>query len=148
MSQSFNAFLAGCNIVAFQKDNNAYGMCCAWAQMVDWDKITVLLGAQSVTGQVLQVGDYVGVSALAKGQTAVALQLGEGHSNEVNKFIGIAHHIRQGAITIDGAKVQMVCQVISDLPIPECPNDHFLLLKVLSHQVDTHLSFLSIEDVF
>jgi hypothetical protein len=46
MSQSFNAFLAGCNIVAFQKDNKAYGMCCAWAQMVDWDKITVLLGAK------------------------------------------------------------------------------------------------------
>jgi len=44
----FNAFHYGVNAVCFQKNERKYGMICSWATQVDYDRIVLLLGAQSV----------------------------------------------------------------------------------------------------
>ncbi|MDD4212591.1 MAG: flavin reductase [Bacilli bacterium] len=147
MSNHLEAFLAGCNIVAIHKNNYSYGMCCAWAQMVDWDRVTVLLGAQSSTAKNITKGDVVGVSALAKGQNHIALQLGEGHSDEVNKFKDITTEIHGNAILIPGAKVMMICEVMDRLVLETSPDDYFLVLKVQSFRMDDKKEFLSAHEV-
>ena len=38
---SFQAFNMGCNVLAFNKDGKKYGMVCAWATQVDYDKFTI-----------------------------------------------------------------------------------------------------------
>ena len=55
--------ISGANVVAYQKERN-YAMTCAWAMQADYDKILMLLGSESETGNNLQVGDIIGVSAL------------------------------------------------------------------------------------
>jgi len=141
------AFQAGCNIVGLLKNNIHYGMCCAWAQMIDYDKLTMLLGAQSATGKIIEKGDILGVSALAKGQAAIATKLGEGHSNQVDKFATIAYSLTQTAILIDHAKVRMVCEVLDVMHLPVCKADAFLVLRVLSHNEEPNSLFLNASEV-
>ncbi|MFA6627706.1 MAG: flavin reductase, partial [Bacilli bacterium] len=142
MSQPLEAFLAGCNIIAFQKNDYPYGMCCAWAQMVDTDKITLLLGSQSTTAKHINIGDEVGVSALSTGQKAIAWQLGENHSEEMNKLVGIPIQECGSAILIPGAKVLMICKVLERLVLTSCPNDYLFLFQVISYRMDTKKTFL------
>ena len=142
---SFKAFNAGCNILALLKDGRKWGMCCSWAQMVDYDKIALLLGAQSDTGKRLSKGDVVGVSALAEGQQAVAEALGSGHGGTTDKFSGIPHDLDGTAILIPGAKVRMVCQVRDVLGLPGMEADRFVILDVLRHRTRSDVGFLDSE---
>ncbi|MDD3106277.1 MAG: hypothetical protein PHP65_00530, partial [Bacilli bacterium] len=112
------AFCAGCNIVAIEKNNKRYGMCCAWAQMIDYDKISLLLGGQSVTGNILSIGDVVGVSALDKDQKPLAKLLGSGHSDKIDKFKNINIIVKEDAILIPGAKGRMKCKGSEVLELP------------------------------
>ncbi|MDD3842892.1 MAG: flavin reductase family protein [Candidatus Izemoplasmatales bacterium] len=137
------AFNAGCNIIGLNKHGRNYGMCCAWAQMIDYDKITMLIGAQSVTGKILTKGDIVGVSALALGQEAIALCLGSTHSDENDKFTSINFHLDESAILIDGAKVIMKCRVIDIMHLSGIETDYFVLLQVIHFQQSPSLVFLS-----
>lgn len=142
---SFKAFNAGCNILAFRKDGRLWGMCCSWAQMVDYDKIALLIGAQSETGKQLSKGDVVGVSALAEGQQALAEALGSGHSGSADKFAGIRHDLEEDAILLPGAKVRMVCRVRDILALPGMEADRFVILDVLRHRTRSDVRFLDAE---
>jgi flavin reductase (DIM6/NTAB) family NADH-FMN oxidoreductase RutF len=122
-------------------------MCCAWAQMIDYDKITLLLGAQSATGKVLSKGDIVGVSALAKGQNRIAEIMGDGHSGLVDKFATIESTISGSAILIKNAKVRMICEVLDVLHLPYCIEDAFLVLRVTSYEIGTSAAFLGAYEV-
>ncbi|MFA5006210.1 MAG: flavin reductase [Candidatus Izemoplasmatales bacterium] len=140
---SLHAFNAGCNIVGFRKDGIDYGMCCAWAQMLDYDRISMLLGAQSRTGAALAVGDVVGVSALAEGQEDVARRLGEGHSGATEKYRGVAIDRTGTAILIRGARVRMVCEVVDVMRLPGIEADRFAVMKVRTYEQDQRVTFLS-----
>ena len=136
----------GNNVIAYQKNGTKYGMTCAWSTMIDYDHVVMLLGSQSSTGNNLEVGDIVGVSALAKGQKDISLQLGEGHSDQLDKFENISISFNKTAILVDKAKVQMVCEVEKIMHIVD-PNDNFVVLKVISQNVDKNVEFLSLEEV-
>jgi flavin reductase (DIM6/NTAB) family NADH-FMN oxidoreductase RutF len=140
---SLHAFNAGCNILALRKNAIDYGMCCSWAQMIDYDKLSMLLGAQSRTGKILAKGDVVGVSALAEGQESLAEKIGTGHSGSADKFAGIPIRRDGSAILIPQAKVKMVCEVMDLLHLPGIEDDTFVLLKVLSHEEHADRKFLS-----
>jgi flavin reductase (DIM6/NTAB) family NADH-FMN oxidoreductase RutF len=140
---ALHAFNAGCNIIAFDKGNIRYGMCCAWAQMLDYDRLGMLLGSQSVTGKALAIGDVVGVSGLVEGQEDVARRLGEGHSDRVDKFTAVAHHRVGTAILIDGARTQMVCEVADVMRLPGIAADRFVVLKVRSFEQNETKPFLN-----
>jgi len=136
------AFNTGCNVVAIVKNGKKYGMCCSWGMMVDYEKVMLLLGAQSITGNILKVNDIVGVSALADGQKDIAFALGEGHSDKVDKFQNVAFHLDDTAILIDGARVTMKCRVNDILHLPGIEKDNCLVLDVISFSQNKKIDFL------
>lgn len=142
---SFHAVLMGCNVISYEKIGVKYAMVCAWTTMVDFDKIVMLLGSQSVTGKNLFVGDYVGVSALASDQMDACLRLGSTHSDEDNKFKGVPYTNDHGVITIDGAKNRMVCEVLKIEELEE--GDRLVSLRIDSYIEDKEKSFLHLDEV-
>ncbi|MDP3129819.1 MAG: flavin reductase [Bacillota bacterium] len=140
---TLHAFNAGCNIIGVRKNETNYGMCCAWAQMLDYDRIGMLLGAQSKTGSILAPGDIVGVSALAAGQKAIADRLGDGHSGKVDKFSTVPHTIESTAILVDGARVKMICEVVDVMRLSTIEADRFVVMKVRRFEQDEKRDFLS-----
>ena len=141
-----HAFLMGNNVIAYKKNNIKYGMVCAWASMVDYDHITMLLGSQSVTGNNLEVGDIVGVSALARGQKNISLQIGGSHSNEINKFENIAIIEKNSAILVQNARTLMICKVEKIMKLVD-ENDNFVVLKIVESNEDKTKEFLSLDEV-
>lgn len=136
----------GNNAIAYKKNGNRYGMVCAWATQVDYEKIAMLLGSQSVTGKNLEVGDVVGVSALSKGQKDISLQIGSKHSDKVDKFAGVDIIEENSAILIQNAKIQMVCKVEKIMHLSD-EEDRFIIFKVLSSKVDKSKEFLALNEV-
>ena len=127
MSKHLRAFRTGANILAYKKNDINYAMTCAWAMMIDYRRIAMLVGGQSVTGQNLEIGLKVGVSALADGQQEIAKIIGTKHSNEFNKFENIKYTQKESMILIDEAKVLMECVVDE---IQNIDGDLLVFLKV------------------
>ncbi|UZQ84859.1 flavin reductase family protein [Thermoclostridium stercorarium] len=119
----FRAFNYGANAVCFQKNGRKYGMICSWATQVDYDKIVMLIGAQSVTGKNISKGDIIGVSVLSTQQENVVNILGNNHSDEVDKFLNINYTLNNSAILINSASVNMVIEVIDVLHLPGIEED-------------------------
>lgn len=121
-----SAFNYGANAVSFIKDNKKYGMICAWATQADYDKILMLLGAQSVTGKNICKGDIIGVSALNENQQNVVDALGLSHSDSTDKFADIKHTIKDSAILIDGASNCMIVEVLDVLHLSGIEEDNLV----------------------
>ena len=58
-------------VIAYEKNNNKYGMTCAWFMPADYDKLLCLLGTQSITGHNIQKGDIIGFSILSPNLLAI-----------------------------------------------------------------------------
>lgn len=121
-----NAFNYGANAVSFIKDGKKYGMICAWAMQADYDKILMLLGAQSVTGKNICKGDIIGVSALNENQKDIVDTLGDNHSDETDKFINIKYTIKDSAILIDDASNSMIVEVLDVLHLEGIEEDNLI----------------------
>lgn len=141
-----NAFRAGCNVIAYKKNNIRYGMVCAWSVMIDYEHVAMLLGGQSVTGNNLKVGDVVGISALAKGQEKECFQLGSDHSDKTDKFAGIDTEEKDTAILVKDAKVNLVAKVIKIEKVVD-PDDNFVIMEVMDSKLDKSKEFLPLEDI-
>lgn len=137
------AFNCGANIVAYQKQGKNYGMCCSWAMQVDYDKICMLLGEQSVTGKNIAVGDIIGVSSLSSNQKELALHFGNDHSDTIDKFEGLDYRQEASALLIKNAKVQMVVEVIEILHLKGIENDHMIYGKIIKVLEAKELAFLA-----
>lgn len=120
------AFNYGANAVCFMKNGHKYGMICAWATQVDYDKIVMLLGDQSVTGRNIVKGDVIGVSVLNIHQEEVKDILGNNHSDEVDKFESINYTINGSAILINNASVTMVLEVLDVLHLEGIEEDNLV----------------------
>lgn len=140
----FRAFNYGANVVAYDYKGHKMAMTCAWAMQVDYQELCLCLGSQSDTGNHLKIGDRVGVSALSHGQEKIALQFGEGHSLEGDKFHEVQYENDHGILTILGAKVRMKCTVENIL---NHNGDHLVFLRVDSYDVDPNKGFLSYDEV-
>lgn len=141
--QLVRAFNAGCNVVAIEKNHKKYAMTCAWATMLDYDKVGLLIGSQSETGKVLEVGDICGISALSHKQRDIANLIGEHHSSEYDKFKTIKYSQDNSAIYIDGAKVVLEVQVSEIHHFKGIEEDNFVIFKVISYIEDEKKKFLS-----
>lgn len=144
---SLRAFNSGCNVIALQKDGKKYGMVCAWAMHTDYDRVALLIGSQSVTGKIINVGDFVGLSALAEGQEDIAHKLGENHSDVGNKFEGIEVESSGVALYVKDAKVKMYCEV-AKINVINGEGDKMVFLNVLKHTSDKNKKFLPLEAVY
>lgn len=134
--------LLGVNIVGFKRDEKMYGMCVAWATMVDYDKLICLIGSQSITGNMMHIGDTVGFSALNKDQSSIAYKIGSAHSNKTEKFEGIAVILKDSALLIKDAKTNLVCKVIDELKLSGDENDHLFVLQIISGISNPNIDYL------
>lgn len=139
MSKNLRAFRCGANILGYNIDSINYVMTCAWAMMIDYDKIAMLIGAQSITGQNLKKDMKVGVSSLASGQESIAKIIGSTHSDEVDKLKDISYENKDGMILINDSKVCMECKV---LEIKNIEEDYLVFLKVENFKENNELEFL------
>lgn len=145
---SLHAFLAGANAVCFLKNNRKYAMICAWATMIDYDVIGLLIGEQSVTGKNLDVGMLIGVSALSKEQKKIAIILGNNHSDKIDKFADVPHEIDGSAILIKNAKNNLVVKVEKILKLNPDNRDLFVIVKFVKTKENNEKEFLEAEEVF
>ncbi|PNT92069.1 flavin reductase family protein [Clostridium thermosuccinogenes] len=129
----FRAFNYGANAVCFKKNERKYGMICSWATQVDYDKIVMLLGAQSVTGKNISKGDIIGVSVLSTMQADVMDTLGSNHSDEVDKFENLNYTLMDSAILINDASVNMVVEVIDVLHLAGIEEDNLVYGLIKSY---------------
>lgn len=136
---SLKAFRCGANVLAYKKNDKLFGMVCAWAMMVDYGKIMMLIGGQSETGNNLEIGDIVGVSALACGQERISRIIGMNHSSKINKFETVDHYFDDTALLIKDAKVIMKAKVID---IVNMDGDHLITFEVLDYKDDSEKDYL------
>ena len=143
---SFMAFNHSVNVVGFNKNDVNYCMTCAWAMQVDYDKVVMLLGEQSITGSKIMPGDIIGVSALSKYQREIALKIGDEHSDEVNKLEGIQYQESEGAIFIMNASRLMKVRVIEILHLKGIESDNLIYGKIVE-KMETVFPFLNMSDI-
>lgn len=120
------AFNYGANAVSFEKNDKKYGMICAWAMQADYDKILMLLGAQSTTGKNICKGDIIGVSALNENQQDVVDALGNDHSDDCDKFANIKYSVKDSAILIEDASNCMIVEVTDVLHLDGIEADNLV----------------------
>jgi len=133
MKMEDRVFNYGANAVCFEKNGRKYGMICSWATQVDYDKIVMLIGAQSVTGKHIAKGDLIGVSVLSVRQEDVMNTLGNSHSDEVDKFKHLDYTLKNSAILINNASVNMVVEVIDILHLPGIEEDSLVYGLIKSY---------------
>jgi flavin reductase (DIM6/NTAB) family NADH-FMN oxidoreductase RutF len=129
-----SAFNYGANAVSFIKNEKKYGMICAWAMQADYDKVLMLLGTQSVTGKNISKGDIIGVSALNEDQKDIVDALGDGHSDNIDKFRNIHYTINDSAILIDDASNCMIVEVLDVLHLEGIEEDNLVYGLVKSFE--------------
>ncbi len=130
----FRAFDHCVSVIAYQKDGRKYGMTCAWAMQVDYDKLVCLIGSQSDTGRQIKEGQEIGVSVLAKHQKAIAEHFGEEHSSSFDKFEGVTYTEKESALLIPKSARAMVCQVIEVLHLKGIEEDQLVYVSVKESQ--------------
>lgn len=143
---SYQAFNHSVNVVGFVRNNQKYCMTCAWAMQVDYDKVMLLIGSQSVTGSKILKGDIIGVSALSKYQKDIALKIGDAHSDEVDKLAGIQYQISQDAIYILNASRIMKIRVLDVMHLPGIEEDNLIYGVIVDH-IETVFPFLNMSDI-
>ncbi|ADL51736.1 flavin reductase [Clostridium cellulovorans] len=129
-----SAFNYGANAVSFIKNEKKYGMICAWSMQADYDKILMLLGAQSITGKNICKGDIIGVSALNESQQNVIDALGFIHSDDDDKFTNVKYTLNDSAILVDGASNRMIVEVIDILHLEGIEEDNLVYGVVKSFE--------------
>lgn len=128
-----SAFNYGANAVGFIKNEKKYGMICAWAMQADYDKILMLLGAQSITGKNICKGDIIGVSALNENQQDIVDALGNSHSDDTDKFMNTKYTVQDSAILIDDASNCMLVEVLDVLHLEGIEEDNLIYGLVKSY---------------
>ncbi len=121
-------------LTAYQKDGRKYGMTCAWAMQVDYDKLVCLIGSQSDTGRQIKEGQEIGVSVLTKHQKAIAEHFGEEHSSSFDKFEGVTYTAKGSSLLIPNSARAMVCQVIEVLHLKGIEEDQLVYVSVKESQ--------------
>ena len=140
MSEQLKAFAMGANVIGYVDYNTSYAMVCGWATMIEYDKIIMLLGSQSETGNNLRNGMKVGVSALSDKQLDTAKIIGFHHSSE-NKLSKVDYIVEDNMILIPNSSCIMKCTVINIQEINDS-KDHLVLLNVDSF-TNYNTSFLN-----
>ncbi len=136
------------NVVSYQLGTKKYAATIAWAVQVDYDKILLLMGSQSDTGNHIKKGQIIGVSALAENQMKIAEVLGDEHSESTDKLAGIEYtetvipNHQEIAITIEDAVNQMIVEVIDVMHLEGIEEDNLIYGKVIKNQAN-ELKFLN-----
>lgn len=143
---SFRAFNHTVNILAYKKLNKSYVATYAWFTQVGYEEVMGLLGSQSVTANMLEVGDIVGLSACSKEMKDYAAFVGDTHSDVTHKLAGQKFDCEDTCITFPNAKVTMKLQVKQILHLEGIESDHLVYFKVLEYKENDDKDFLLMSD--
>lgn len=142
----YKAMDHGVNIVTLQKDTNLYAMTCAWAMQVDYDKIVLLIGSQSQTGQVIQEGDALGISILNQDQMEVATLIGNTHSKEIDKLQNISTIDLNGVVVLADSNRVLKVVVSQVLHLEGIETDYLIYATITAGQELNQKPFLHMSD--
>lgn len=136
------------SILSFKKGKDIFAATYAWFMQVGEDQIVGLLGDQSVTTHNIKVGDYVGLSVCSKEQLDVALYIGDTHSNEVDKLLGLPYFVdASGAITLKNSKVTMILEVVDIMHLKDIEADSLVYFKIIEYKDNQKLEHLLMSDI-
>ncbi len=121
-------------------------MTCAWAMQADYDKVLLLIGEQSITGNNLEVGDTIGISVLNKNDIEIATLIGDTHSNDIDKIKKFNFVNYNGVYVLPNANVKVKCEVVEILHLKEIETDHLVYAKVLKVEELSKSNFLHMSD--
>lgn len=136
------------SILAFKKEKEIYAATYAWFMQVGEEQVVGLLGDQSVTTHNLKVGDYCGISVCSKEQKDVAVYIGDTHSDEVDKLLGLPYFVdATGAITLKGAKCTMIAEVVDIIHLKDIEADSLVYFKIHEYHENEKLAHLLMSDI-
>ncbi len=135
------------SILAVEKENKKYAGTYAWFMQVGEKEIAGLLGEQSVTANILSIGDIVGISVCSKEMFELSAFIGDTHSNEIDKFAGKNYTILENkAILFNDAKCKMVCEVVDILHLKNIESDNLVYFQILEYKMNDEKEYLSMSD--
>lgn len=144
----FRPFNQTVSILAFKKEKEIYAATYAWFTQVGEEEVVGLLGEQSITTHNLKVGDFCGISVCSKEQKDVALYIGDTHSNEVDKLLGLPYFVDStGAITLKVSKVTMIAKVVDIIHLQGIEADSLVYFKVVEYHDNEKLEHLNMSDI-
>lgn len=144
----FRPFNQTVSILAFKKDKDIYAATYAWFTQVGEEQVIGLLGEQSITTANLKIGDYCGISVCSKEQKEIAAYIGDTHSNEVDKLLGLPYFVdATGAITLKGSKATMIAKVVDIIHLKEIEDDSLVYFKVIEYHENEKLQHLLTSDI-
>lgn len=144
----FRPFNQTVSILAFKKDKDIYAATYAWFTQVGEEQVIGLLGEQSITTANLKIGDYCGISVCSKEQKEIAVYIGDTHSNEVDKLLGLPYFVdATGAITLKGSKATMIAKVVDIIHLKEIEDDSLVYFKVIEYHENEKLQHLLTSDI-
>lgn len=144
----FRPFNQTVSILAFKKEKEIYAATYAWFTQVGEKEVVGLLGEQSITTANLKVGDFCGISVCSKEQKDVALYIGDTHSDEVDKILGLPYFVDStNAITLKGSKVTMIAEVIDIIHLKGIEADSLVYFKIHEYHENEKLEHLLMSDI-
>ena len=142
----YKAFDHGVNIITLEKNHQKMAMTCAWAMQVDYDKILCLLGSQSVTGNTIKKGDYIGISVLGISQKEIAEAIGDCHSNEVDKFATYHFENYLDVMVLKDSPIVLKCRVPDVISLEGIEEDHLIYAQIISSLEQKKERYLHMSD--
>ncbi len=144
----FRPFNQTVSILAFKKEKEIYAATYAWFTQVGENEVAGLLGEQSVTTHNLKIGDFCGISVCSKEQKDVAVYIGDTHSNEVDKLLGLPYFVdATGAITLKGSKMTMIAEVIDIIHLKGIEADSLVYFRIHEFRENEKLEHLLTSDI-
>ena len=135
-------FANSVSIIAIEKNEKFYSMACAWATQIDYDRLIMCIGSQSDTGNVLNVGDMVGISVLSSSQQDIADKIGSKHSLDVDKRTLVDFDPCKNTYLIKGSKTKIIGKVIYIDHYKEAIKDKIVQIRVIEGSIDESSEFL------
>ncbi len=112
MEYSTDLLTHGVYVVTARQEGKTAGLAVAWATQVSSEELLICVGSKSATRPLIEQSASFGLSVLRADQLDMARTFGWHHSDEVNKFAGIAFHTRQsGAPLLNDCVAVFDCRV-------------------------------------
>jgi len=135
------------SIISFIKNNKIYAGTFAWSCNVGYEEFITLMGSQSNTGNILEIGDIVGLNVCSKEQINLAVKIGDTHSNDINKLENVSYNIDRNAILIDNSKINCIAKVKNIIHLEGIEEDNLVYFEILNINDNKNLDFLLMSDI-
>jgi flavin reductase (DIM6/NTAB) family NADH-FMN oxidoreductase RutF len=142
-----SAFNHTISIVGEQINSVNYVATYAWMCQCGYNEVIGLFGSQSDLAHKLKIGDVVGINACSKSMKDLANYIGSHHSHEIDKLQGVTYNIKDHAILLPDAKVEMVGIVKDIIHLKDLEEDFLVYFHIESYEEHLDKEFLLMSDL-